>query len=813
MNDDADEEPYIRNHQPQQQQRWQQEPRATVPLPQQQLQESTSFPSSAVQQQGQHHHHQQQRQEPQGTADSNTEPLVGNSNENIPVDLDEFPSVYKEEDKTGGIPTTVFTTPYDDVSTIAADTIGNTVMPCDMHGPIIPMNHPMYNQQAHYQASYLHYIRQQQQLQQKFEEELNGGSDGDGLGSLPHSKIPPQLLGDGTIGGNDTPSTSTPVSYSQSHAFGGAGGHGPAGIGIGGGIGGSVFNDAYSYTLDGERNGKETEEEVAKKRKKEKKLRRCYLIAAIVGPIITAIIVGLTIGVIYLGKKNKGDSNDNTGVQQQQQQNQQQNGGNENNASTPTVLTSFPDAPTASPTTASFLRPTPMPAPVVNPTITSVPVTSTTGPVGGSPMAIPSPTDAPTSVKAPITDVPVTTPIPTQAPVPSTPAPIIVVPIITFSPTPSPIVTPSPTPAPVATPNPTEKPEDPKQTHFLNILQTRSVEYYSDLLDEISEQENSGGGNGKKALPRYEALQWMINDPNYWTYSISTDNRLLQRYVLAVFAYGLERLPSSLDDNNASNNYWLDYNIHECDWYSTSSDPCSSSSRLLRRLDIRGNGNRGSNGVLVGTVPNELAILSNTLEWIYMPWNQLQGTIPTSLSELTLLERLQLTSNELVGTIPSELGLMNTNGNNNLVVLGLGRNDLTGTLPQEISSLGGLTTIGLERTQLTGTIPFRILGRSLTNLNHLYLDHNRFTGEIPTFVRGNGNANGNSNNGRNLFPALEEVNIGYNDFSGAIDDSNFCGLSNGGYARFVADCDPTCGVGGAAEISCDCCTECSSDGC
>ena len=130
----------------------------------------------------------------------------------------------------------------------------------------------------------------------------------------------------------------------------------------------------------------------------------------------------------------------------------------------------------------------------------------------------------------------------------------------------------------------------------------------------------------------------------------------------------------------------------------------------------------GSNE-LIGTIPPELGNLSN-LEFLDLPHNQLIGTIPPELGNLSNLLDLNLGGNELSGTIPPELGNLS-----NLNDLFLGGNELSGTIPPELGNLSNLEFLDLPHNQLSGNIPPEL--GDLSNLNFLYLSHNQLSGNIP----------------------------------------------------------------------------------
>ena len=64
--------------------------------------------------------------------------------------------------------------------------------------------------------------------------------------------------------------------------------------------------------------------------------------------------------------------------------------------------------------------------------------------------------------------------------------------------------------------------------------------------------------------------------------------------------------------------------------------------------------------------------------------------------------------------------------------LDLSNNQLTGSIPSEIGNLTNLTLLYLYENQLTGSIPSEI--GNLTNLTYLKLSSNQLTGEIPESI-------------------------------------------------------------------------------
>ena len=109
---------------------------------------------------------------------------------------------------------------------------------------------------------------------------------------------------------------------------------------------------------------------------------------------------------------------------------------------------------------------------------------------------------------------------------------------------------------------------------------------------------------------------------------------------------------------------------------------------------------------------------------LWLQENQLSGTIPAELSNLANLEWLSLAHNQLNGSIPDALGNLA-----NLELLWLSNNQLTGSIPSQLGNLTNLTTLFLSRNQLSGSIPDEL--GNLTNLEELYLSNNRLTGPLP----------------------------------------------------------------------------------
>ena len=164
-------------------------------------------------------------------------------------------------------------------------------------------------------------------------------------------------------------------------------------------------------------------------------------------------------------------------------------------------------------------------------------------------------------------------------------------------------------------------------------------------------------------------------------------------------------------ENWTNNTNWCT-NTPLSEWYGVSTD---SEGRVI---DLRLYGNN-----LVGSIPAVLGNLSN-LRSLYLSDNQLTGDIPAELGNLSQLEDLNLQINQLTGSIPIELGNLS-----NLRSLYLSDNQLTGNIPVELGDLSNLRSLALNNNQLVGSIPAEL--GNLSNLENLSLYVNQLTGGIP----------------------------------------------------------------------------------
>ncbi|XP_027120750.1 uncharacterized protein [Coffea arabica] len=116
------------------------------------------------------------------------------------------------------------------------------------------------------------------------------------------------------------------------------------------------------------------------------------------------------------------------------------------------------------------------------------------------------------------------------------------------------------------------------------------------------------------------------------------------------------------------------------------------------------------------------------LEYLELSLNQIFGSIPREIGNLSKLIYLDFSVNELSQEIPPEICNLR-----NLTHLALGSNQLSGPIPSGIGTLHNLIELYLDNNTLIGSIPATF--GNLTRLVNLYLFHNLLSGPIPPTIR------------------------------------------------------------------------------
>ncbi|KAK3008961.1 hypothetical protein RJ639_013378 [Escallonia herrerae] len=192
----------------------------------------------------------------------------------------------------------------------------------------------------------------------------------------------------------------------------------------------------------------------------------------------------------------------------------------------------------------------------------------------------------------------------------------------------------------------------------------------------------------------------------------------------------------------------------------------------------------------IGNIPSWIGESLTSLSVLRLRGNLFKGNIPQTLCHLSRLHFLDLAQNDLSGSIPACLG--NLSGFSSLAsynqqplylytipVIGLevatkgtevrytltlalinimdfSSNNLTGEIPEEITSLSTLGTLNLSHYQLKGWIPHKVGGLHL--LESLDLSCNHLSGQIPATMTS--------------MTSLNHLNLSWNNFSGPIPSAN-----------------------------------------
>lgn len=149
-----------------------------------------------------------------------------------------------------------------------------------------------------------------------------------------------------------------------------------------------------------------------------------------------------------------------------------------------------------------------------------------------------------------------------------------------------------------------------------------------------------------------------------------------------------------------------------CDGYQ-SDEHFNNLTQIVTSLDLNSRS-------LTGTIPDEIGYLTG-MRFLDLSSNGLTGTLSDEvLTRLLELHTFKVDYNDLSGTLPASLGNIST-----MAIMGLRDNSFTGSIPASIRNLSMLHVVDLSNNLLTGPLPVDIF--YLEGLQELTVSNNLLT--------------------------------------------------------------------------------------
>ncbi|XP_022755087.1 probable inactive receptor kinase At2g26730 [Durio zibethinus] len=173
-----------------------------------------------------------------------------------------------------------------------------------------------------------------------------------------------------------------------------------------------------------------------------------------------------------------------------------------------------------------------------------------------------------------------------------------------------------------------------------------------------------------------------------------------------------QALLAFLSETRHANRIQWNSSISACDWVGVE---CDANRSFVYTLRLPGVG-------LVGPIPPNTIGLLNQLRVLSLRANRLSGEIPADFSNLTLLRSLYLQDNEFSGPFPPSVTHLTR-----LVRLDLSSNNFTGPIPFGVNDLTQLTRLFLQNNKFSGSLP----SINSDGLNDFNVSNNNLNGSIP----------------------------------------------------------------------------------
>ncbi|KAH9714616.1 protein kinase domain-containing protein [Citrus sinensis] len=246
-------------------------------------------------------------------------------------------------------------------------------------------------------------------------------------------------------------------------------------------------------------------------------------------------------------------------------------------------------------------------------------------------------------------------------------------------------------------------------------------------LSALDLDGNSFSGFIPNTFGNLRNLKWLILSDNYLTSStpeLSFLSSLSNCKSLTYIDLSYNPLDSILPRTSVGNlsHSLEDFEMNNCNVSGGIPEEISNLTNLTT-IDLGGN-------KLNGLIPITLSKLQK-LQGLVLYDNKLEGSIPDDICRLAELYELELDGNKLSGSIPACLSVIPTKigGLKNLEYLFLGYNRLQGSIPDSFGDLTSLKSLNLSNNNLSGTIPASL--EKLSYLENLNLSFNKLEGEIP----------------------------------------------------------------------------------